>query len=223
MPIQIDHFSDVLCVWAYFSEPRIALVAKNFGNQVSVEFRFVSVFGDVPGKMAASWQSKGGYEGFANHVHQAGEKFPEIHLNPKIWREVRPASSLAPHLYLKAIQLCEKDQLCPSGSFAAAIAKMREAFFIEGRDIARLDVQQDVGQAVGVLAQAAVSRLEDGSAHAALAADYKAAETLGITGSPTLVLNQGRQKLYGNVGYRIIEANIQELLRDPKPDEASWC
>ena len=223
MPIQIDHFSDVLCVWAYFSEPRIALVAKNFGNQVSVEFRFVSVFGDVPGKMATSWQGKGGYEGFANHVHQAGEKFQEIHLNPKIWREVRPASSLAPHLYLKAIQLCEKDQLCPRGSFAAAITKMREAFFIGGRDIARLDVQRDVGQAAGVLPQATVSRLEDGSAHAALAADYKAAETLGITGSPTLVLNQGRQKLYGNVGYRIIEANIQELLRDPKPDEASWC
>jgi hypothetical protein len=24
-----------------------------------------------------------------------------------------------------------------------------------------------------------------------------------------------RQKLYGNVGYRIVEANIQELLADP--------
>ena len=53
--------------------------------------------------------------------------------------------------------------------------------------------------------------------------DYKDAESLGVKGSPTMILNQGRQKLYGNVGYRIIEANIQELLRDPHPDQASWC
>ena len=44
-----------------------------------------------------------------------------------------------------------------------------------------------------------------------------------VQGSPTFVLNDGRQKLYGNVGFRIIEANIQELLREPKPDQASWC
>jgi hypothetical protein len=37
------------------------------------------------------------------------------------------------------------------------------------------------------------------------------------------VLNGGRQKLYGDVGYKIIEANIQELIRDPHPDHASWC
>jgi hypothetical protein len=36
-------------------------------------------------------------------------------------------------------------------------------------------------------------------------------------------LNDGRQKLYGNVGFRIIEANIQELLRAPVGDQASWC
>ena len=44
-----------------------------------------------------------------------------------------------------------------------------------------------------------------------------------IEGSPTIVLNEGRQKLYGNVGFRVIEANIAELLRDPRPGEASWC
>jgi len=36
------------------------------------------------------------------------------------------------------------------------------------------------------------------------------------------VLNEGRQKLYGNVGFRIIEGSIKELLADPG-DRASWC
>ena len=44
-----------------------------------------------------------------------------------------------------------------------------------------------------------------------------------IEGSPSFVLNEGRQKLYGNVGFRIIEANIQELLQAPGGNQASWC
>jgi hypothetical protein len=31
------------------------------------------------------------------------------------------------------------------------------------------------------------------------------------------------QLLYGNVGYRIIEANVRELLHNPLHGEASWC
>jgi len=223
VPIQIDHFSDVLCVWAYFSEPRLAEVAKNFGNKVEITHRFVPVFGDVPGKMATTWASKGGYQAFADHLHHSSEQFPESQLNDQIWRNVRPTSSLGPHLYLKAIELCENDAHCLAGAFTSAIKKMRAAFFIEGFDIARLEVQQLVGENAGAPIGAVLAYLNDGRAAAALSADYKAAETLGISGSPTLVLNQGRQKLYGNVGYRIIEANILELLRNPKPEDASWC
>ena len=64
---------------------------------------------------------------------------------------------------------------------------------------------------------------ESSAAFAALAGDYQEAEALRIQGSPTYILNDGRQKLFGNVGFRILEANIQELLRTPQPDQASWC
>jgi len=33
----------------------------------------------------------------------------------------------------------------------------------------------------------------------------------------------GHQLLYGNVGYRLIEANVRELLHNPEAGEASWC
>jgi predicted DsbA family dithiol-disulfide isomerase len=46
----------------------------------------------------------------------------------------------------------------------------------------------------------------------------------GVQGSPTYVFNDGRQLLYGNVGYRIIEANVRELLSAPPAEGApSWC
>jgi hypothetical protein len=35
-------------------------------------------------------------------------------------------------------------------------------------------------------------------------------------------LDEGRQKLYGNVGYRIIEDSIHALLADPG-ERANWC
>jgi hypothetical protein len=35
-------------------------------------------------------------------------------------------------------------------------------------------------------------------------------------------MNNGRQILYGNVGYRVLRANAAELLNQPS-DEASWC
>jgi hypothetical protein len=35
-------------------------------------------------------------------------------------------------------------------------------------------------------------------------------------------MNGGRQILYGNVGYRILNANVEELLKHPE-QEASWC
>ena len=65
--------------------------------------------------------------------------------------------------------------------------------------------------------------IESGEAHAALHIDFEAKDRYHVPGSPTLVLNEGRQRLYGNVGYRVIEANVHELLRDPRSGEASWC
>ena len=42
-------------------------------------------------------------------------------------------------------------------------------------------------------------------------------------GWPTSVLKEGRQVLFGNVGDRVLEANIRELLREPAARAASWC
>ena len=100
---------------------------------------------------------------------------------------------------------------------------LRCAFFRDGRDIARWDVQCDLADALGVDIDAIEKRIHEGTAFAKLAGDYQDAEKMRIEGSPSFVLNDGRQKLYGNVGFRIIEANIQELLRSPAGGQASWC
>jgi len=221
--VPIVYFSDVLCVWAYIAELRVGAVKQAFGDQVRFDYRFCSVFGDTARKIPSAWRDKGGYEGFNAHLRHSAESFPEVSLNPDLWLSVRPASSWGAHLFLKAVQLDEAAGGCAPGTAEAALHGMRRAFFQDGRDIAAWEVQCDVGARAGADRGRVEALIGDGRAFAALASDHQDAEAMRVQGSPSFVLNEGRQKLYGNVGFRIIEANIQELLRTPQPDQASWC
>ena len=62
-----------------------------------------------------------------------------------------------------------------------------------------------------------------GEAMAELCRDVELRDEHKIEGSPTYYLNHGRQKLYGNVGYRVVAANLRELLEQPGSHQASWC
>ena len=66
------------------------------------------------------------------------------------------------------------------------------------------------------------AKLAAGEAVAETCRDVELRDQHNIEGSPTYYLNQGRQKLYGNVGYRVVSANLRELLEQPG-QQASWC
>jgi predicted DsbA family dithiol-disulfide isomerase len=226
--IEITYFSDLLCVWAYVSQARIDAVKEKFGDSVRIEHRFCSVFGHTARKINSNWKDKGGYEGFNAHLRGVAERFPHVAVHPEIWRQTRPASSASPHLFMKAVQQWEQDAAASGGRSAAGMfdqvmRALRSAFFRDARDISRWEIQCEIARALGADIGGIEERVHSGMAFAALAADYQDADKMRIEGSPSFVLNEGRQKLYGNVGFHLIEANIQELLRTPRSDEASWC
>lgn len=221
-PVVIDYYSDVLCIWAYVAQARMDEVAATFGDKVAVTQRRVSIFGDTASKIGTGWRDRGGYEGYAAHVATVAARFPHVVLDPAVWRNTRPLSSLPPHLYLSAVG--EWERATGAAGLADQLAwSFRLAFFAEARDVALRHEQEAIARALGIDTAAIATLIDTGAAHARLAADHAAADKARIEGSPTLVLNEGRQKLYGNVGFRVIEANIRELLRDPSPDQASWC
>jgi predicted DsbA family dithiol-disulfide isomerase len=221
--VPILYFSDILCVWAHIAQLRVDELRRTFGDQVRFDRRFCNVFGDTASKMATTWAAKGGYEGFNTHLRHAAAQFPEVTLNPDIWLTVRPASSMPAHVFLKAVQLCQQPAQAGDDDLDRATRGLRKAFFEEARDISRRDTHCDVGEALGLDVGRIEARIHDGAAFAALADDLQQASALGIQGSPSFLLNDGRQKLYGNLGFRVIEANIREILRAPSPDDASWC
>ena len=227
--VQVSYFSDVLCIWAYATQARIDAVKERFGDTVRLDYRFCSVFGDTGRKIASTWRDKGEYVGFNTHLRTVAQQFPHIEVHPEIWLKTHPPTSASAHLFMTAVQHWqqEREREGQSGSATSIFDKVmwafRCGFFRDCRDIARWDVQCELAEALGVDIGAIEKRIHEGTAFAKLATDYQDADKMRIEGSPSFVLNDGRQKLYGDVGFRIIEANIQELLRAPTGDQASWC
>lgn len=215
--LTVDYYSDVLCVWAWIAQRRIDELNKKFGEQISLKYHYVDIFGDTETKMATQWDNRDGFNGFAEHVRHAAEQFEEAPTNPDIWKKVRPTTSANAHLYLKAVQLVHDEKQ----SIAMALA-IRKAFFINAEDISDMAILHALVKAQALDVEKIQRVIDSGAAMALLMSDYQLAKAQNIKGSPSYVMDNGRQTLYGNVGYRVLHANIEELLKHPA-DEASWC
>lgn len=232
MTIKIEYFSDVLCIWAYGGQVRMDELKQSFADELEIEYRFVPIFGAGKQHVENVWKDEGGLKGFNAHLQQVAKSWDHITVSADLWTGVCPQSSTASHLYLKAIQLLEKQadtynlplqEFNGRTRFEQAIWLFRDAFFREGRDTSQRRVQNEIAEQQGLPLKQICELIESGEAFAALHADDVAKQNYNVQGSPTLVLNEGRQMLYGNVGYRIIDANVRELLHNPAKDEASWC
>lgn len=221
-PVEILHFSDVLCVWAYVSQLRMDELRATFGAQIMVHNHFVPVFGDTRTKLARGWSERGGAAGYAGHVREICSRFGLDRIHPRAWAEVAPSSSLSCHLFLRAIGAAEADGEFAPGSMDAVTRAMRSAFFEHGCDIAVRGEQRRIAEDCGLELGAIDRRIENGQAYAGFARDLELVREHEVALSPTLIFNEGRQRLNGNVGYRVIEANVRELLSGPSAG-ASWC
>ena len=107
-------------------------------------------------------------------------------------------------------------------SIAKLAAQIRHAFFVDARDIGDLAVLFEVAAENDVDADKIRALVSDGDAAPRLMQDYQSAAAANIAGSPSWVLNDGRQKLYGNIGYHVLNANVEGLFEGQTTD-ASWC
>lgn len=213
----IDYFTDILCVWAWISQRRIDELKAQFGDQVEIRSQFVDIFGDTATKIATQWGERGAYEGFAAHVASAAKPYDLAPVSSRIWSKTRPTTSGIPHVFVKAAELVY------DADIANALAlQLRQAFFVDALDISDGDVLERIAEDLDLGVSDIRGKVRDGSAMAALLGDYRRATSLSVKGSPVFLMNENRQMLYGNVGYRVLQANVEELLRRPAM-EASWC
>lgn len=230
-PVRIQYFSDVLCVWAYAAQIRLDELIEHFGPEVEVSYHFLPLFACTEERIGQRWKDRGGYAGYGEHVQQVCERFPHAELHPQVWSKTAPRSSASAHHFLKALQILEDDGQIDAGRrqefdgrtfFEEAMWRVRTAFFRDSRDISTLECQLEIAAELDLPKDPIVELMTNGEAMASLFHDIELRDRFGVRGSPTYVLNEGRQLLYGNVGYRVIEANVQEILRRPE-HEATWC
>jgi predicted DsbA family dithiol-disulfide isomerase len=224
----VQHFSDILCIWAYIANARLEHVADRYRDRISIDLRICSVFPDARNKIARSWRDRGGNNGYADHVRQVADGFGHVKVHRDTWSVVTPASSTSVHLFLKAVEAADSE----SADIAIPIADrpvhrvawaLRCAFFAEARDISDWRIQSQIAEEAGLDIGLVKASLESGEAAARLDRDIQLCQKLNVIGSPTFIMNEGRQILYGNVGAHLIQANIEELFRSPRTNEASWC
>ncbi len=220
--VTLDYFTDVLCIWAYVAQIRLDELHQQFPNEIQVNEHFITLFGNTEKRIGEGWKNKGGYESFNQHVLHVAEQFPHLDINPKVWQSCRPTSSANSHLYLKAIQQLVTEKKITEADFQTIIWNIRSAFFKDAKDISDITVLRELAQQLSLPVSLIQDKIDSGSAIAALCSDMELREQHKLEGSPTYLLDNGRQKLYGNVGYRILEANVQELLERPE-GIASWC
>jgi predicted DsbA family dithiol-disulfide isomerase len=227
--VTVDYFSDVLCVWAYGGQVRLDELWNKLGDQVVIRERFMTLFADTQTRIGEGWADRGGFSGFGEHVSEVCNQWEHTSVHPDVWNGCCPATCINAHLFLRAAALgMGIDDEAPQGGLRDHLhqltSRVRRAFFEEGNDIGRLDVLYELLDGSDPAPGEVSAQIESGAAAAALHRDAELVRNYGVRGSPTYVFNDGRQMLYGNVGYRIIESNIRELLSRPGVEgEPSWC
>lgn len=229
--IRISYFSDTLCVWAYVAQIRLDELKQRYGESVAIDYHFIPLFGNTAHRIGDGWRDKGGYGGFSDHVQRVCAGFPHVRIHPDVWRQTRPLCSAVSHQFLHAVQLLAKagdiadqpqDAFHGRTPFEECAWRVRQAFFCDARNISEMAVLCSISDELDIPRSALQQQIDSGAALAQMCRDIELRDAMQVQGSPTFILNEGRQKLYGNVGYKIIQANIEEILNRPE-DQASWC
>ncbi len=213
-------FTDILCGHCYFANARFEQLKADFGNQVELTYHFHATYGDVHRKIKQSGKSESEYGAM---VRDVADRFDHVEVHPDIFRKKIPTSSLPAHLYLRAVKVLEDQGILDPADqkFERMMWKLRLAFFRDLVDVSQRGVLDDIAKSLDIPIAEVAKAIDDGRAYADLNHDAKLTRSFNVQMTPALVLNEGRQVLNGNVGYRVIEANIRELLTN-HPAELSW-
>lgn len=222
-PKTILCFTDVLCGICYVADARFTQLKADFGGQVQLSYHFMSVFGDVRRRIDARGMTESAYGAMVRGVL---EHYDHVEVHPDVFRKQLPTSSVPAHLYLRAVKLLEDKGALEVGDgpspFERLMWELRVGFFRDLKDISKREVLDEIAERLEIPSARVARVIDDGSAFAELAHDTELQRGHGVPVTPSLVLNEGRQLLNGNVGYRVIEANIRELLSN-RIAENSWC
>lgn len=215
--IKIEYFSDILCIWAYIAQQKMDKLKQEFSNKIEVSEHFLPVFGAVDKKMHDNWQSKGGVSAYSQHVKEVANDYKDVYVAKNVWLKNTPTSSINSHIFIKAAEISLKNQGGSSEEISSKLSELiwqvRVSFFKNTVDVSNIKELLTIATSIGLKANEIPLIIGSGEAVAALDKDRQIKEQYDLKGSPSLIINEGRQILYGNVSYEVIAANVSALLQ----------
>ena len=185
--IRIDLFSDIICPWCFIGKRRLeCAMAERPETLVEIHWRAFQLNPDMP-KAGMSRQEylamKFGDSGRARHVYSMiGNAGARVGLQFKFDSIERTPNTVAAHrLIAWATATQEADEL---------VEALFIAYFLEGRDIGRVEVLAEIAEDAGLDGAAARRFLDTDGGLQAVAAETRFAYQNGITGVPCFIINQ---------------------------------
>lgn len=221
-PLHFGYWSDPLCIWAFVAQPKLEHLLERFGERLRADYHVVPVFGSVGWRFREGPWAEAGVEGRVAATARVAASFGHPEVTGEVWRSACPASSWGPGTALKAVSVLQDAGLVGPQAFAHYQWALREAFFVDNRNVSERTAQLEVAEQCHIPRAPMCAALDDGRALALLWEDTERKDKLGIQGSPTFVFDGGRAMLYGNVSEEIVLATAEALV-GPEAPGCSAC
>ena len=214
---EVLYVTDPICSHCWALEPAWRKLLYHYGDRLAVRHVYGGLlpgwegFSDLragvsqPSDVAVHWDE------VAQHYGQP--------IDPGVWLRDPLPSSYPPSIAVHAVRM-----LAPERE-EAYLRRIRDALFLEARNIARADVLTELASEVGIDAEEFSRLYGSGVAEAAFRRDLDEKHLLGVRGFPTLIV-RGRVKLRGTQPYERLERGLLKATgwepsgRTPTPAEA---
>ena len=175
--VELVLYHDVLCSWCYVADGRLEYLRDEYGPMLRWSLRPYPLRPEnqIPDKKQRSV--------LARHFRRLGREQEGKGVKPDLWTGQDPPASSVPPLVALEAALPQGPELQ-----RALLVAMRRAAFHQGINVARRDVQLELGAQVGLDLGRFVEQLDDPRLEQDVNDAVEEAEELGIKGVPALVI-----------------------------------
>ncbi len=176
-PIRIDYYTDPLCSWCYAAEPTLDNIKHHFNDIIEIQYKTFPIFEDVREVMhdpARLWTIADRYK--------IVSKKTGVYINNQVWYHDPPQSAWPACYAIKAAQL--------QGGIMADryIKQLRVAVMLEGKNIAREEIQIAIAGKSGLNIRQFENDLCDPKRHDDVLADINDAHKENVESRPHFIL-----------------------------------
>lgn len=208
--VDLYYVTDPICSHCWALEP----VLRRFTEQYGEYFNFHTLMGGLLEKWDGFADVSNGIgqpSDVAEHWREVGEA-TRMPIDGSVWTKDPVHSSYPPSRVFKVIQELDKEL---SSVF---LRRVREAVFVENKNIAKEDFLIDVVNKLGLDGSEIVKKAFSVSGEKLLNDDFEMVSKLGVRGFPTIIMMNKENKGVKIVGARQFESYV-EALRQVTPEK----